>query len=65
STVAYAVRVAAEAGAKRLLLFHHDPARSDRDAERLLRRARRLPEAGRLDDVSLASEGLTVDLGRS
>ena len=65
STVAYAVRVAAEAGAKRLLLFHHDPARTDRDADRLVRRARRLPEAARLDDISLASEGLTVDLGRS
>ncbi|HVX21810.1 MAG TPA: MBL fold metallo-hydrolase [Acidimicrobiales bacterium] len=65
STVAYAVRVAAESGAKRLLLFHHDPAHGDRDIDRLLSRARRLPDARRLDDVSVATEGLTVILGRS
>lgn len=64
STLAYAVRVAAEAGAKRLLLFHHDPAHTDRDLERLVSRARRLPDAHRLHDVSVASEGMTVDLGR-
>jgi len=64
STVAYAVRVAARAGAKRLLLFHHDPAHSDRDVDRLVRRARRLPDAKGLD-VSAAVEGMTVDLGRS
>jgi len=64
STVAYAVRVAAESGARRLLLFHHDPSHTDRDVDRLLGRARRLPEARRLDDVSIASEGMRVDLGR-
>ena len=60
----YAVRVAAEAGAKRLLLFHHDPARSDRDIERLVRRARRLPEAGRSGRRLGGQRGMTVDLGR-
>lgn len=65
STVAYAVRVAAESGAKRLLLFHHDPSHSDRDVERLLSQARRLPDARRLEDVSIAGEGLTIDLGRT
>lgn len=65
STVAYAVRVAAESGAKRLLLFHHDPSHTDRDLERLVSRARRLQDARRLDDVSVASEGMTVDLGRT
>ncbi len=65
STVAYAVRVAAEAGAKRLLLFHHDPAHTDKDVERLCSRGRRLADARRLDDVAVATEGLTVDLGRS
>jgi phosphoribosyl 1,2-cyclic phosphodiesterase len=64
STVAYAVRVAAECGARRLLLFHHDPAHTDRDVEALLRRARHLPDARRLEDVSAATEGLMVDLSR-
>jgi ribonuclease BN (tRNA processing enzyme) len=63
STVAYAVRVAAEAGVRRLLLFHHDPAHTDRDLDHLLGRARRLQDAKRLSDVSIAAEGMTVDLG--
>lgn len=63
STVAYAVRVAAEAGAKRLLLFHHDPSHSDRAVDRLLGIARHLHDAKRLQDVSVAVEGMTVDLG--
>jgi phosphoribosyl 1,2-cyclic phosphodiesterase len=62
STVAYAVHVAAEAGARRLLLFHHDPSHADRDVGLLLRSARRLPEARRVDDVSAAAEGMTVNL---
>jgi ribonuclease BN (tRNA processing enzyme) len=64
STVAYAVRVAAQSGARRLLLFHHDPSHTDRDVEQLLGIARHLPEARRLKDVSVATEGLRVDLGR-
>jgi len=64
STVAYAVRVAAESGARRLLLFHHDPSHSDRYVERLLGQARRLPDAQRLEDVSIAREGMTIDLER-
>lgn len=63
STAAYAVRVAASAGARRLLLFHHDPSRSDRQVGVLLRRARRLPDAAALEDVSAATEGTTIDLG--
>jgi len=62
STVAYAVRVAAESGARRLLLFHHDPSHSDRDLDHLLGQARRLQDARRLRDVSVAAEGLTVDV---
>ena len=65
STVAYAVRVAAESGVRRLMLFHHDPAHTDRDVERLVGRARRLQDSKRVNDVSVASEGLTVDLGRT
>lgn len=62
STVAYAVRVAAECSAGRLLLFHHDPTHGDREIGDLLRRARRLPDARRVDDVSVAVEGMTVTL---
>lgn len=62
STVGYAVRVAAECGARRLLLFHHDPLHDDRELGLLLRHARRLPDAKRLDDVSLAIEGTSVTL---
>lgn len=63
STVAYAVHVAAAAGARRLLLFHHDPSHDDEQVDRIVARARALPEAARLDEVAAAVEGLTVDLG--
>jgi len=65
STIAYAVHVAAEAGAKKLLLFHHDPLHSDRDLERLENAARKLPEARRVGEVSAAQEGVTIDIGRT
>ena len=42
STDAYAVRVASESGAKRLALFHHDPAHTDGEVDGLLARAREL-----------------------
>lgn len=64
STVAYAVRVAAESEARRLLLFHHDPSHGDREVLGSLRGARRLPDARRLEDVSIGVEGMTVDLCR-
>ncbi len=64
STFPYAVRVAAESGAKRLLLFHHDPSHSDREIDRITSSARRLPDAKRLEDISSAYEGLTVDLSK-
>lgn len=63
STVDFAVRVAAEAGVKRLALFHHDPSHDDAQVEALVARARRLPEARRVDVVSVAREGMTVVLG--
>ena len=36
STAAYAVHVAAETGAKRLLLSHHDPSHTDRELDKIL-----------------------------
>jgi ribonuclease BN (tRNA processing enzyme) len=62
STPSYAVRVAGEAGARRLMLFHHDPAHSDTQVDRMLDTARRAAERYRCD-VTAASEGTTVDLG--
>ena len=65
STAAYAVHVAAEAGAKRLLLSHHDPSHTDRELDRILNQARRLPEAKLVDDVSSAHESQSIDLGKA
>ncbi len=63
STAAYAVHVAAQAGARRLALFHHDPAHGDDEIDRLVEEAGRLPAAARLDAVVGAAEGLTLELG--
>ena len=64
STIAYAVHVAAEAGARRLALFHHDPQHTDDDLDQLLDEANANADAGRLDAVTSAEEGSVVDLGR-
>lgn len=64
STVDFAVHVAAEAGARRLTLFHHDPDHTDDVLDRLVERARCAPGASHLDDVTAAVECSTVDLGR-
>jgi ribonuclease BN (tRNA processing enzyme) len=62
-TVEYAVRVAAEAGAKRLALFHHDPAHGPTTS---IDRLWATPEAAAVGtsvtEVIAASEGLTVSL---
>lgn len=60
-TVDFAVHVAAEAGAKRLALFHHDPSHHDEIVDCLLAGARTLAR-GRVDEVIAAAEGLTVVL---
>ncbi|HLH27818.1 MAG TPA: MBL fold metallo-hydrolase, partial [Acidimicrobiales bacterium] len=57
STPAYAVHVAREAGARRLALFHYDPAHADRDVERMLTQARRLAGGRGVLEVEAASEG--------
>jgi phosphoribosyl 1,2-cyclic phosphodiesterase len=61
-TVEYAVFVAREAGAKRLALFHHDPARSDDQLDVLLEGARQQAAATAISEVVAAHEGLTVSL---
>jgi phosphoribosyl 1,2-cyclic phosphodiesterase len=60
STVGYAVRVAAEAGVRRLALFHHDPTHDDDQLDRLGEEASR---AGGVTQVVIAAEGLTLEVG--
>jgi phosphoribosyl 1,2-cyclic phosphodiesterase len=62
STVAYAVRIAREAGARQLVLFHHDPAHSDAEVDQLRDRAQEL--AGPALAVSAAREGERLTPGR-
>ncbi len=64
STAAFAVHVAAESGAKRLVLTHHDPSHDDSILDQILSTARLLPEAKALD-VSSAQELQSIDLGRA
>lgn len=61
-TVAYAVKVAAEAGAKRLALFHHDPTHGDAVVDRLCREAQSLAVGTSVIEVIAAAEGLTMAL---
>ena len=63
STANYAVLVAKEAGVKRLTLFHHDPAHSDDEIDRMLDEARARARPAPSLEVTAASEGTTVDLG--
>jgi ribonuclease BN (tRNA processing enzyme) len=62
-TVDYAVFVAQEAGAKRLALFHHDPAHDDDAVDALLAHARDVAGTSGLGEVVAAYEGLTVSFG--
>jgi ribonuclease BN (tRNA processing enzyme) len=57
-TVDYAVLVAKEAGARRLALFHHDPAHGDTFIDQLEAGA----QAGGVDEVFAAREGLQLTL---
>ena len=63
STVGYAVHVAAEAGARRLSLFHHDPDHTDEILDRLVDTALSAPGASRLEGITGAAEGSTIELG--
>lgn len=62
STVDFAVRIAREAGVRQLVLFHHDPAHTDADIDRLLDRARKL--AGDRFAVGAARQGERLTPGR-
>jgi phosphoribosyl 1,2-cyclic phosphodiesterase len=62
-TIDYALLVAQEAGAHRLVLFHHDPAHSDDEMDRLVAEAQEKGRALGLTEVVGAYEGLTLTLG--
>jgi phosphoribosyl 1,2-cyclic phosphodiesterase len=61
-TVDYAVLVAKEAGARRLALFHHDPSHGDPFIDQLEASAQAAGQAGGVDEVFAAREGLQLTL---
>jgi ribonuclease BN (tRNA processing enzyme) len=61
SSVDYAVLVAREAGARRLALFHHDPAHGDDDINQMLESVRPAAEAAGVA-LFAAAEGMAIDL---
>jgi phosphoribosyl 1,2-cyclic phosphodiesterase len=63
-TVEYAVKVAKAAGVQRVVLFHHDPARTDDDVDRVLAQARAKAAELGVEEVIAAAEGLTISLDR-
>jgi ribonuclease BN (tRNA processing enzyme) len=58
SAVEYAIGLAEVAGAKKLLLFHHDPARTDDQIDAIVAAHRNGPVP-----TEAAREGETIDLG--
>jgi len=66
STVEYAVDIAAAAGVRRLILFHHDPGRDDAGVDAVVRQARARAEAtGTGLEVGAAIEGDEIVLAES
>jgi phosphoribosyl 1,2-cyclic phosphodiesterase len=61
-TVDFAVRVAAEAGVRRLALFHHDPGHDDATIDALAAHARSVAAGTSIEEVLIAAEGLTIVL---
>ena len=55
--------MAAEAGARRLVLFHHDPTHDDEFVDEILAHARKLAKGTGIDEVMAAYEGLVVSFG--
>ncbi len=63
-TVEFAVQVAAQSGARRLALFHHDPEHDDSVVDSLARLANERARQLGVAEVVAASEGATLSLGR-
>ena len=62
STLAYAMHVAREAGARRLALFHHDPTHDDTALDALGRSAEGADRSGALESIIVAAEGGMLEL---
>ena len=62
-TVRYAIEVARQSGARRLALFHHDPAHEDDEVDLIVAEAKEWATAVGVRDVFAAFEGLCVRLG--
>jgi ribonuclease BN (tRNA processing enzyme) len=62
SSVGHAVEFARRAEARRLVLFHHDPDRSDSGIDELVERARELWGDGSGAEPVAACEGMTIEL---
>jgi phosphoribosyl 1,2-cyclic phosphodiesterase len=64
STFGQSIRLAEESGVKRLLLFHHDPTRSDDELDTIVARLRdaALARGSRLE-IEAATEGVDIRLG--
>ena len=60
STYEAGAALARAAGVRKLVLFHHDPTRTDADVEAIEKRARDV-----FGDVVAAREGMTIELGES
>lgn len=61
-TVRYALEVAHQARAKRIVLFHHDPSHDDDTLDRLAEEAREMADSLAVAEVITAREGLTISL---
>ncbi len=64
-TVDYAVHVAREAGARHLVLFHHDPAHSDDDIDAIEKGAADFAAHIGAPPVTAAYDGMQIELSRS
>jgi phosphoribosyl 1,2-cyclic phosphodiesterase len=62
SAADYAVRLGIRAGARRLLLFHHDPAHDDAALDRILEGSRALAEDAAIE-IDAATEGSQLEVG--
>ncbi len=61
-TVDYAIRVAEQAGARKLVLFHHDPTRGDDEIDAMLLEAQAKGRSVGIEVVA-AYEGMTIAVG--
>jgi phosphoribosyl 1,2-cyclic phosphodiesterase len=62
SSFEYAINAAHKAGVKHLVLFHHEPLRSDKELEGLLNAYRKAIRGKTTMKVSLAQEGTTIEI---